>query len=117
MFSFRRRVIQLGVLRAIGLTFWQLAGFVVWELVALVLVGLTAGTALGVVVSRLFIPHFNVQSDSLAQVLPISVEIAWPALFLVYGLFGLLVLGIFWVSTVLLQRAKLFQTIKLVEVA
>ena len=117
LFSFRRRLIQLGVLRAIGLTFWQLAGYVVWELVSLVLVGLIAGTALGVATSRLFVPHFNVQSESLAQVLPISVEIAWPALFLVYALFGLLVIGIFCVSTALLHRAKLFKTVKLIEVA
>ena len=58
-FSFRRRFIELGVLRAIGLSAWQMTVFLAWELAFLLLVGAAAGTGLGAWVSKLFIPYLH----------------------------------------------------------
>ena len=55
-FSFRRRFIELGVLRAVGLSARQMTAFLGWELVFLMSVGLSAGTGLGILVSNLIYP-------------------------------------------------------------
>jgi len=48
---------------------------------------------------------------------PYLVEIAWPAVFQIYGLFVLLFLAAVAVLTWLLRRMRLFQAIKLGETA
>ena len=60
LFSFRRRIIELGILRAIGLSAGQMTSFLAWELAFLILTGLVAGTVLGAWISNLFIPYLQV---------------------------------------------------------
>ena len=48
LFSFRRRAVELGVLRAVGLSTRNMMGFVAWELIFLLLSGSLAGTGLGI---------------------------------------------------------------------
>jgi putative ABC transport system permease protein len=116
-FSFRRRFIEMGVLRAIGLSASQMTAFLAWELACLILVGLIAGTGLGAWVSHLFIPYLQVGSGPSAQVPPFVVQIAWDAIFRIYALFG----GLFVVAlgglAALLLRMKIFQAVKLGETA
>ena len=115
LFSFRRRFIELGVLRAIGLSSRQMTAFLAWELAFLILVGLAAGTGLGVWVSRLFIPYLQVGIGASASVPPFVVEIAWPAVFRIYALFGGLFVVALGVLAALLLRMKIFQAVKLGE--
>ncbi len=114
-FSFRRRTIELGILRAIGLSAGQMTAFLGWELVFLIGTGLVIGTAMGAWISRLFIPYLQVGAGTDARVPPFLVEIAWPAVFRIYGLFGLLFLVALVVLGVLLLRLKIYQAIKLGE--
>jgi putative ABC transport system permease protein len=115
LFSFRRRFIELGTLRAIGLSTKQLAIFLSSELAFLILLGLGAGTAIGALISELFIPYFQIGSGPTANIPPFTVEIAWFAVTRLYMLFGVLFFVAFLVLIVLLMRMKVFQAIKLGE--
>jgi len=116
-FSFRRRFIEMGVLRAIGLSSGQMTGFLAWELAFLILTGVIAGTGLGAWVSMLFIPYLQVGAGPSAHVPPFVVEIAWPAIFRIYALFGLLFVAALGGLAALLLRMKIFQAVKLGETA
>ncbi|MBE2237954.1 MAG: FtsX-like permease family protein [Caldilineaceae bacterium] len=115
LFSFRRRFIELGTLRAIGLSTRQLAIFLSCELAFLILLGLGAGTGIGALISELFIPYFQIGSGPAANIPPFTVEIAWFAVTRLYMLFGVLFFVAFMVLIVLLLRMKVFQAIKLGE--
>ena len=115
LFSFRQRFIELGVLRAIGLSSVQMTIFLAWELAFLILTGLILGTGLGMWVSYLFIPFLQVGNEVTARIPPFLVEIAWPAIFRIYALFGILFIGALTILAVLLMRMKIFQAIKLGE--
>jgi putative ABC transport system permease protein len=117
LFSFRRRFIEFGVLRAVGLSTWQMTSFLGWELAFLIVMGGALGTALGVGVSSFFIPYLQVGAEEMARIPPYDVNIAWSAVFRVYGLFGLLFVVALIVLVVMLQRMKIFQAIKLGESA
>ena len=55
-----RRFIELGTLRAIGLSTTQLTIFLICELAFLILLGLGLGTGIGVLISRVFIPYLQI---------------------------------------------------------
>ena len=114
-FSFRRRFIELGVLRAVGLSARQMTAFLGWELIFLMGVGITAGTGLGILVSKLFIPYLQVGAGPSAEVPPFVVQISWPAVFQIYILFGVLFIAALGALVWLLMRMKIFQAIKLGE--
>ena len=114
-FSFRRRFIELGMLRAIGLSAWQMIIFLGSELAFLFAVGLGAGTGLGVLVSNMFIPQLQVGNDMAARVPPFLIQIDWPSVFQIYILFGLLFVVAMIILTFMLMRMKIFQAIKLGE--
>jgi putative ABC transport system permease protein len=115
LFSFRRRSVELGVLRATGLPTGQMAVFVGAELALLLLIGGITGSALGIWASRTFVPYLQIGGDMTARVPPFVVEIAWPALFRLYALFGLLFVVALVILVRLLTQLKLFQAIKLGE--
>jgi putative ABC transport system permease protein len=115
LFSFRRRFIELGTLRAIGLSTRQLGIFLVCELAFLIILGLSAGTWIGITISDLFIPYLQIGAGPTANTPPFVVEIAWFALTRLYMLFGALFIAAFSVLIVLLMRMKVFEAIKLGE--
>jgi putative ABC transport system permease protein len=117
LFSFRQRTIELGILRAMGLSPVQMTSLLAWELAFLILTGLAAGTLFGSWISQQFIPFLQVGSGPAAHVPPFLVEIAWPAIFRIYALFGLLFIIALGVLAALLMRMKIFQAIKLGETA
>ena len=73
------------------------------------------GGFLGIVVSYLFIPYLQVGRNPNDLVPPYLIEIAWPAIWQVAFLFGLLFLVVLLAVAGLLGRMKLFQAIKLGE--
>ena len=115
VFSFRRRMIELGILRAIGLSVQRMMGFIAWELGLLIFSGLTLGTGLGIWISQQFIPLLQTGSRQADFVPPYLVEIAWPAISQIYVLFGLLFLAAFGMLSLLLRRMKVFEAVKLGE--
>ena len=114
-FSFRRRFIELGMLRAIGLSRIQMISLLGSELAFLFVVGLATGTALGVWVSEFFIPQLQVGNGMAARTPPFLVQIDWSSVFQIYILFGLLFVIAMFILTFLLMRMKIFEAIKLGE--
>jgi putative ABC transport system permease protein len=113
--SFTQRYIELGVLRAIGLSVGQMGVFLVAEQLTLVATGALAGTALGVLVSRLFIPFFQVQTGAHPFTPPFVVQIAWQEIVYIYVVFGaMFVLAVF-ALLLSLRRMRVFEAIKLGE--
>ena len=117
LFSFRRRFIEFGVLRAVGLSAAQMTAFLGWELAFLILTGGALGTGLGAFVSKFFIPFLQISVDEASRIPPYSVDIAWSAIFRVYTLFGLLFVVALVALVMMLRRMKIFQAIKLGETA
>ena len=115
VFSFRRRFVELGALRAIGLATWQLGAFIFWELTFLALIGASVGIGLGVLVSYVFIPSLQIGDEIVGPVPPFLVEIAWPLVGHLYAWLGiwlgLVLLGLM----ALLPRLKIAQAVKLGE--
>jgi putative ABC transport system permease protein len=115
LFSFRRRFIELGTLRAIGLSPFQMTTFLAWELAFLILLGLGAGTYLGALISQVFIPYLQIGTDVQSMTPPFQVQIAWDAIMRIYALFALLFVVALSVLVAFLLRMKIFQAIKLGE--
>ena len=114
-FSYRRRFIELGVLRAIGLSTSQMTAYLAWELGFLIITGGAIGTGLGVLISLLFIPYFQIGGTSVDRFPPFQVWIDWSSIFQIYALFALLFVITLGVLALLLSRMKIVQAIKLGE--
>lgn len=117
LFSFRRRFIEFGVLRAVGLSSKQMSAFLGWELALLILMGGALGTFLGGWVSSFFIPFLQIGADEVSRIPPYVVDIAWSAIFRVYALFALLFVVAFVALIAMLRRMKIFEAVKLGETA
>jgi putative ABC transport system permease protein len=113
--SVRSRVLQFGVLRAMGLSVRQLLGAVAMEQILAVALGVAVGTGLGVAASRLFVPFLQ-QSTDVASRTPPFVIVNEPAdrirlyvvllFMLVVGLAGLMAM---------IRRMRVHEAIKLGE--
>jgi len=117
LFSFRQRLIELGVMRAIGLSTHQMVGFLGWELALLIGTGGVVGTALGVGTSKFMIPYLQVGTEATAQIPPFIVGTPWVAITQILLLFGLLFLVALAGLTISLLRMQIFRAIKLGETA
>jgi putative ABC transport system permease protein len=113
--AFQRRFVELGTLRAIGLSTGQLSALLGWEQALLIGVGMLGGTLIGVSASLLFIPFLQVRGGEHPQTPPFVVQIAWQQIGLIYLVFGAMLLGAILLTIVLLRRMKLFQAVKLGE--
>ncbi|WJH35031.1 ABC transporter permease [Paenibacillus sp. CC-CFT747] len=115
LLSLSARTLQIGILRAMGLSFPQLAGMLAAEQLltsgAAVLIGLFTGT----LASRLFVPIFKISFNTAQQMLPFQVVFDprdQLQLYLITGamiLIGLVLLGY------MLSRIKIHQAVKLGE--
>jgi putative ABC transport system permease protein len=113
--SFQRRFVELGMLRAIGLSSRQLAVLLGWETALIIGAGMLAGTIIGVTASQLFIPFLQVRRSGKPLLPPFVVQIAWDQIGLIYAVFGAMLLLAVFVMLMLLRRMKLFQAVKLGE--
>jgi putative ABC transport system permease protein len=113
--SFTQRYIELGVLRAIGLSVGQMGIFLIAEQLTLVATGALAGTGLGVLVSRLFIPFFQVQTGTHPFTPPFVVQIAWQEIMYIYAVFGAMFVLAVVALLISLRRMRVFEAIKLGE--
>ena len=113
--SFKRRFIELGMLRAIGLSVGQMAVYLAGEQAALIVTGMGLGTGLGVWASVLFIPFFQVGNDKTALVPPFVVKIAWEQIGAIYTIFGAMFVVVVAILIILLIRMKVFEAVKLGE--
>jgi putative ABC transport system permease protein len=117
LFSFRRRSIELGILRAIGLSAGQMTLLLASELAFLILTVLVVGTALGTLISRLFIPYLQVGDTPAACIPPYVVTTDWWSIVHIYTLLGLLFMATLALLAAMLLRMRIFEAVKLGEVA
>jgi putative ABC transport system permease protein len=115
LFSFRRRFIEFGVLRAVGLSSKQMTAFLGWELGLLIVMGGGLGTLLGGGVSRFFIPFLQIGVDEVSRIPPYVVDVAWSAIFRIYALFAVLFVVALTALIVMLRRMRIFEAVKLGE--
>jgi putative ABC transport system permease protein len=115
LFSYQRRFVELGILRAGGLSRGQMATYLAFELIFIVLFGGIVGTALGAWISAKFIPYLQIGADVASRVPPFKIITAWNSIFQIYGLFGILFALTLGILVILLERMKIFQAIKLGE--
>jgi putative ABC transport system permease protein len=115
VFSFQRRFIKLGGLRAAGLSMGQMTGYLVWELSFLIAIESVIGTTLGYYASVRFIPIMQVGWQTVDLIPPFEVLITWESIYQIDWMFGIIFFVILIVSIVLLRRLRIFQAIKLSE--
>ena len=113
--SFQRRFVELGMLRAIGLSSRQLAVLLAWEQALIIGIGMLGGTIIGVTASRLFIPFLQVRRGDNPLIPPFIVELAWDQMRLIYIVFAAMLLLAVLLTMFLLRKMKLFQAVKLGE--
>jgi putative ABC transport system permease protein len=113
--SFRRRFIELGVLRAIGLSVPQMGAFLAFEQFFLVAIGILGGMGLGTWAGSLFIPFLQVGAGEHAHTPPFVVLVAWDDVMIIVAVFAAMfvvaIMGMIW----LLSRMRVFEAIKMGE--
>lgn len=112
---YQRRFVQLGILRAIGLSARQIAATQASEHLLTTVLGILGGAGLGLICSHLFIPFMQIGYAQTDLVPPFTVIIAWRAVLLAVLLILatslLITAGVAW----LLARLQMFNAIKLGE--
>jgi putative ABC transport system permease protein len=115
LLSFQRRMAELGVLRAIGMSAGQLARLLICEQALVIGIGCAIGTALGVLASKLFTPFLQVRTGVFPDTPPFLPQIAWDQIGLFYAVAAGLLLCTTGATLALLWRMRLFEALKLGE--
>ncbi len=113
--SFRQRFIQLGILRAMGLSTSQLVFSLGGEQVMVTTAGIAAGSYLGLLSSYLFIPFYQIGYDEADLIPPFVVQIAWDDVAQLVLAMLIMVLAAAIGTLWLLVRMKTFQAVKMGE--
>lgn len=109
--SFRRRLIQIGILRAIGLSRGQVIALILSEQAILMLAGIGAGILLGLVASDLYVPFLQIRESPVGP--PTIVLTAWNDVARLLAIVGVGLLLVLPTNLGLLQRVRLHEAIKL----
>jgi putative ABC transport system permease protein len=113
--SLRNRMLQFGVLRAIGLRVRQLMSMLIYEQVLTVGLGVLVGTLLGEQVSSLFLPMLKLTVDSQKEVPPFIVVVEWADKLKIYMVLGAaLFVGMVGLQ-LFISRLRIHQAVKLGE--
>ena len=115
VFSYRRRYVELGILRAIGLSQRSMILSVAWELGLLIVMGLAIGLGIGLLVSVLYIPYMQFVSSLEGTAPPYVVTMAWTEIGQIVALFLATFALIMVILLVILRRMRIFQAVKLGE--
>lgn len=115
IFSYQKRYVELGILRAMGLSQGSMMVAIAWELGLLILMGLSIGVSIGLAVSAMYIPYMQFVSDLSGVVPPYLVVIAWSEIAQIMALFFLTFLVIMLILLVILRRMRIFEAVKLGE--
>lgn len=113
--SARARVVQFGVLRAMGLARRQLATALALEQVAVVGAGVAAGTGLGRLAAELFIPFLQWATDALARTPPFVIAGAGTDQVRLYLLLLLMLAAAVAALAVALGRMRIYEAVRLGE--
>lgn len=113
LFSLRQRILQFGILRAMGLSTSQITAVVVFEKLFLVLLSAVGGTLIGVVTAALFIPLLQIGTAVHGSTPPFVVAPAWMQVVKIYIAFGVMVAVTLAVLIGQLRQLRIYEAIKL----
>jgi putative ABC transport system permease protein len=113
--SYQRRLQQLGIMRAIGLSVWGLVSMLGFEQLFLLVLGVALGTAIGRYASSLFIPFMHIDLDAHANVPPFLVHTPWDQILKLYLVLGVMLALALPVMITMLLRMKIHEATKLGE--
>jgi putative ABC transport system permease protein len=110
--SAKRRMQQLGILRAMGLSIRQLISLFIFEQGFLIALGMAVGTVLGISTGMLFIPFLQIKSEAHAGIPKFIVMTAWDDVGKIYVMFGVILAIAFPAFIWMLARMKIHEAIK-----
>ncbi len=113
LLSFRRRAIELGVLRALGLSEGQTSIYVICVQASLTVIGALVGTTLGVALSYVYVPAMQATGKLISPVPPFLTRMAWDNVALIYLALITALAFVIAGSLAFLRRLKAFEAIKL----
>ena len=114
LLSFRRRAIELGTLRALGLSARQMSVYLIFTQIALVGLGALAGSVIGIGISFLFIPLLQVTGSALIAPIPAFIpRIDWQNISLLYAALGAALSLVLIFSLLFLRRLRVFEVVKM----
>lgn len=115
IFSYQKRYVELGILRAVGLSQSSMIVSIAWELSLLIFFGLFFGAIAGLVSSFMYIPYMQFVSSLSGIVPPYLVIIAWVEIAQIVALFVLTFVVIMLILMAILRRMRIFEAVKLGE--
>lgn len=113
LLSFRRRAIEIGVMRSMGFSVGQMTLYVVFLQGLIVLIGAGIGAGLGLLVSRLFVPFLQFGGTLIQSVPPFVTRMAWQDAALLNLAVAFALFVVLSGSLIFLRRLRLFEVVKL----
>ena len=110
--SFRRRLQEFGVLRAMGLSVRQMINLFMFENGFLIGMGTLVGTLLGILTGNLFIPFLQLSADQFADTPAFVIETAWGDIAKIFLVLGVVLAVAVPVSIWMLRRIRIHEAMK-----
>ncbi len=113
LFALRQRILQFGLLRAIGLSTTQITAVVVYEKLFLVLLAVVGGTLIGALTAALFVPLLQIGTAVHGSTPPFVVAPAWGQAVKIYLAFVVMVTVTLAMVIGQLRQLRIYEAIKL----
>jgi hypothetical protein len=111
--SVRQRETSFGILRAMGLSPWQLYGSLALEQALIILTGLVLGAVLGAVLNQIILPGLPITLANQAPVPPFIPRSDWRPVGQVFATLAVVFTLTFGIATWALWRAKVHQALRI----
>ncbi|MHB1485789.1 MAG: ABC transporter permease [Saccharofermentanales bacterium] len=115
IFSIKSRILQFGILRAMGMSVKAVYSMLAYEQILLSLITTAYSVVIGGVASRIFVNILQIMFNAGQQVLPFKFMSSQVDFAKIYIFFGLLFVLTFIILIILIKKIKIAQTIKLGE--
>ena len=113
LFALRQRILQFGLLRAIGLSTVQITAVVVFEKLFLVMLAAVGGTLIGALTAALFVPLLQIGTAVHGSTPPFVVAPAWGQAVKIYIAFAVMVTVTLAIVIGQLRQLRIYEAIKL----
>ena len=113
LFALRQRILQFGLLRAIGLSTSQITAVVVFEKLFLVMLAAAGGTLIGALTAALFVPLLQIGTAVHGATPPFVVAPAWGQAVKIYLAFVVMVTVTLAIVIGQLRQLRIYEAIKL----
>ena len=113
--SIKGRVLQFGLIRAMGLTKKKIIAIIAWEQILITGPAVLVGIITGGVTGQLFVPMMQLVSSKAQQVPPFLVGAQWQDYINLLVFIFLMLQGVLAILAVLISRIKVHQALKLGE--